>query len=61
MSLFIIQKNLMHNMVTVANTAVRCTGKLLRVNPGDFHHKEKIFSSFLLFFLLYPYEMMDVN
>ena len=42
MSLFIVQKNLMYNMVTVANIAVRCIGKFLRVNP-DFSLQEKKF------------------
>ena len=34
---------------------------LNRINPKSSHHKEKCFSFFPHFFLLYPCEMMGVN
>lgn len=39
-------------MVTLANIAGWCIGKFLRVNPGDFHHKEKIFFLFSPFLFI---------
>ena len=40
-------------MVTVANIAGWCIGKFLRVNPEDFHHKEKIFFLFFSFYSIH--------
>lgn len=43
-------------MTTIVTIAVWYTAELLRVDSNSFYHKENLF-----FFLLYQYEMMDVN
>ena len=50
----------MYHMTTMANTMY--IEKLFkRVNLMNSHHKEKSFSLFFLFLLLYLYEKMDIT
>lgn len=43
----------MYNTMSTANTAVWYVAKLLRVDPMNSHHKEKIFVLFFFFSFLF--------